>query len=94
MKDSVKTEPYDTTWVVTLLKSEHPKEKNVIKNLSKIKKRLIIGNDPAMVYFVDPSKEYSVKNNLVVESEKGDVVIDVLKDDEVGALELTWLIRE
>ena len=49
-----KIEQYDPTWLVELAKKEYPTETWLHEELKKCTTKLLVSDDPAMVYFVNP----------------------------------------
>ncbi|MFH0925667.1 MAG: hypothetical protein V1872_08570 [bacterium] len=94
-----KTELYDPTWLVNLAKKEYLKEIWLYEELKKCTQKLLISDDPAMIYFVNPANpnelnsEWQHETCIVLRSYKeGDIVIDILKGNKIGGIEQTWLI--
>lgn len=84
---------YDPTWLVDLAKKEYPEEEWLHEALEKCTKKISVDDDPAMIYFVHPripSHGWEYKESISFES-SGTIVIDVLVDGRIGAIELTYL---
>lgn len=96
-----KTESYDPSWLVELARKEHPNEHWLQEELKKCTQRLLLSDDQAMVYFVNPQdankpgSDWQFDFNIEFEGhDKGGVVIDILKGRKIGAVELLWLIKK
>jgi hypothetical protein len=93
------TESYDPTWLVELAEKEYPEDKWLHDALSKCTRRLLVSDDPSMVYFVSPENanmrgsDWQFSENVVLETYKaGEIVLDIMKDGRVGSIEQLWLI--
>ncbi len=96
-----KAEKYDPSWLVELAKKEYPEDSWLYEALRQCNIKLLISDDPAMIYFVDPKNSNQPGSKWIhdecieLESyEKGSIIIDILKNRKIGAVELIWLIKE
>ena len=84
-----------------IAKKEYPKKSWLHRELRNCTNRLVVSDDPAMIYFVTPQNanqlgsEWQHEECIESESyEKGSIVVDILKNHKIGAIELIWLIKE
>ena len=84
--------PYDTSELVELARRTLPEQLWVADALARCSDALVA--TPYHVYFVDssrpnePGSEWQFRENVVLESPtEGDIILDVLKDGRIGALE-------
>lgn len=80
------TEPFDPAPFVALARAQHPDRPWVAEALA----RCTAGRreSRAYVYFVEPdSPDWVFRENVVLESRDGDVVVDILEGPRVGGVE-------
>lgn len=88
----IKWETYNPDWLVKIAEEKFPEETDIIDSIRKC----ITGfwRSPAYLYFVnpqnanEPESEWQFKDNIVIDdTEEGDIVLDILKDNRIGGIE-------
>jgi hypothetical protein len=84
---------YDPTWLVAQSRRQFPDQPELAEAFSRCLRARGAGG--AVVYFVDPARANQAgsawqfdRNELLEDTEFGDVVVDVLKDGRIGGIEL------
>ncbi len=87
---------YDPAWLVDLASNQHSDRPWLAEALERCTRGL--AESKAYVYFVDPQNanepgaRWQFRENVVLASREGDVVLDVLADGSIGGAEFLWLI--
>lgn len=76
---------YDPSWLVSLAEQQLPTEPWLQDALRACVKA---AHDGTIVYFVDRMEGKFKQNITLFSSERGDVVLDLLQDGRIGALEI------
>ena len=86
---------YDPGWLVRLAREQHPDKPWLADGLSRCTRGL--WESRAYVYFVDPSRfdepvhDEQLRQNVLLDTRKGQVVLDPLDGGVVGGAEFLWL---
>jgi hypothetical protein len=90
---------YNPDWLVQAAKKQFPDKTWLAEALSKCTN--IVIQDPQDIYFVDPENpnipgsQWQFDENIILEdTEKGDIVLDILKNGRVGAIEFLSGLNE
>ena len=85
--------PYDPTWLVALAREQHPDDPELARALSGCTRAK--HPDSAMVHFVSPRRpnesgsQWQYSHGVTLnDPEKGELILDILRDGRVGAMEL------
>jgi hypothetical protein len=85
-------EPYDPLWLVPLAQAQHADKPWLAAALATC--TMCQRESDAYIYFVDatnanqPGAEWQFEENLwLVDTEQGDLVLDILRDHRVGGVE-------
>lgn len=86
-------EPYDPSWLVAHARRQFPDEPALAEALAACTSARGVGSHT--IHFVDdarpnqPGSAWQFDRNVTIEgTEYGDVIVDVLKDGRIGAIEL------
>ncbi len=92
-------QPYDPTWLVDLARVQKPRRPEIAEALARC--TLARVESVAYTYFVDPvnangpGAEWQFSENVILESlDRGQLVLDVLKDGRIGGVELLARVHE
>lgn len=92
-------ESYDPAWLIELAQAELPENVELRDALSNCRKATQIGWKAKILYFVDPFRRndpsfgWKFKEAIVFETySKGPVIVDVLQDGRIGAVECSWMV--
>tara|TARA_B100000768_G_C11006756_1_gene260266 strand:- start:259 stop:552 length:294 start_codon:yes stop_codon:yes gene_type:complete len=95
----LKWENYDANWLLKLAEEQIPEEKEIIHSLKSINKGS--WESRAYIYFVNPANanmpksEWQFKENVILtDPKKGEIVLDILKNNIVGGAEFISLIPQ
>ncbi len=88
----IKWETYNPDWLIKIAKEQIPEEKEVIENLKSCIQ--CYKESKAYYYFIhsenpnEPNSEWQFDENIVLHSkEKGEIVLDILKEKKIGGIE-------
>jgi hypothetical protein len=94
----MKWEPYDPTWLIDLVKRQLPKEKWLPDALAKCIR--CMRESEAYIFFVngkkanEPGSQWCFDHNLELNCpNEGWLILDILKDKQIGGLEFVDKIR-
>ena len=93
-----KWEIYNPQWLVDLAKDQIPNKPEIIEALSNCVKAK--HESRAYIYFVNgenpnlPNSEWQFEENIILEDKKtGTIVLDVLKGNKIGGIELLKYLK-
>ncbi|OEK04237.1 hypothetical protein [Roseivirga misakiensis] len=94
----MKTPYFDIEWIIDLIKEQEPDRTDLIEQLKKSDTKKWIRQP--YIYFVSAEGtnqsglEWQFKENIVLEHEtEGTIVLDILKDGQIGGIEFVSQIR-
>jgi hypothetical protein len=89
-------ESYDPEWLVELAREQHPDKPWLAYALSACTRGR--HESRAYIYFVDaaapnePGSQWQFRENVLLTTRKGEVVLDILASGVVGGAEFLWLV--
>ena len=87
---------YDPEWLIELARDQHPDKPWLISALSDCTRGCY--ESRAYIYFVDsknpnqPGSQLQFSENLLLNTKKGEVVLDILENEKIGGAEFLWLL--
>ena len=87
---------YDPEWLVELARDQHPDKPWLLSALSTCTRGCY--ESRAYIHFVnssnpnEPGSPWQFSENILLKTNKGEVVLDILENEKVGGAEFLWLL--